>query len=157
MKASVTWVVGVLLAASTLSACSSAESTSPESTSPEGTSPASNEAGDPPSSTTTQAATTGQAKPANPGTGIIEATTMTSCDTAPGKVTAKGTVTPPAGTTGAVKITVSWVDSQTSAVLARGEQTFQDPQAGKALDWVASGEVTKPATDVRCVLGATVV
>lgn len=141
MKKPVAWIVGLLVAALALSAC---------------TSPESNQAGNPPSTTTTQPATTGVAKPANPGTGIIQATTMTSCDTAPGKVTAKGTVTPPAGTKGAVKITVSWVDPGTSAVLARGEQTFNDAQPGKPLDWVANAEVTKPAKDITCVLGAAV-
>jgi len=141
MKESVACIVGVLLAASALSACSS---------------PQSNEAGASPSSTTTQAATTGEATPANPGTGIIEATTMSACDTAPGKVAAKGTVTPPGGTTGTVKITVSWVDSKTSAVLARGEQTFKDAAAGEVLDWAINAEFSKTGVDVRCVLGATV-
>lgn len=141
MKKSVAGLVGVLVAVSAVSACSS---------------PQSSEAGNPPSSTTTQVATTGEAKPANPGTGIIEATSMTSCDTAPGKVTARGTVTPPARAKGAVKITVSWVDSKTSAVLARGEQTFKDAAADKALDWTISAEVSKPGVDVKCVLGATV-
>ncbi|MCR1162297.1 MULTISPECIES: hypothetical protein [unclassified Paenarthrobacter] len=142
MKKTVACIAGLLVSAAALAGCSSSPS---------------NEAGTSPSSTTTQAATTGEAKPANPGVGIIEATTMTSCDTAPGKVTAKGTVTPPEGTKGAVKITVSWVDPSTSAVLARGEQTFKDAQPGKALDWVTNSEVTKPATAIKCVLGATVV
>ncbi|MGF6834747.1 putative small secreted protein [Paenarthrobacter sp. TE4293] len=141
MKKTVACIAGVLVSAAALAGCSSSPS---------------NEAGTSPSSTTTQAATTGEAKPANPGTGIIEATTMTSCDTAQGKVTAKGTVTPPEGTKGTVKITVSWVDPKTSAVLARGEQTFKDAAAGEALDWVANAEVTKPATEIKCVLGATV-
>ncbi|GGJ39269.1 hypothetical protein [Paenarthrobacter histidinolovorans] len=141
MNISVAYLAGILVAATALSACSP---------------PHSSEAGNPPSSTTTQAATTGQAKPANPGTGIIEATTMTSCDTAPGKVTAKGTVTPPAGAKGTVKITVSWVDSKTSAVLAHGEQTFMDAAADESLDWVINAEISKPGVDVKCVLGATV-
>lgn len=141
MKKTVACIVGVLVSAAALAGCSSSQS---------------NEAGNPPSSTTTQAPTTGEAKPANPGTGIIEATKMASCDTAPGKVTAKGTVTPPDGTKGAVKISVSWVDPKTSAVLARGEQTFKDPQSGKTLDWAVNAEVTKQGTEVKCVLGATV-
>ncbi|MFE4195012.1 hypothetical protein ACFRJ9_04025 [Paenarthrobacter sp. NPDC056912] len=141
MKKTVACMVGVLVSAAALAGCSSSNSS---------------EAGTSPSSTTTQAATTGEAKPANPGTGIIEATKMASCDTAPGKVTAKGTVTPPEGTKGVVKISVSWVDPKTSAVLARGEQTFKDPQAGKSIDWVATAEVTKPAAEIKCVLGATV-
>ncbi|MCD4851764.1 hypothetical protein LN996_13160 [Arthrobacter sp. AK01] len=141
MKKTVACIAGVLVSATALAGCSSSSSS---------------EAGTPPSSTTTQAATTGEARPANPGTGIIGATKMTSCDTAPGKVTAKGTVTPPEGTKGTVKITVSWVDPTTSAVLARGEQTFEDAAAGEALDWVANAEVTRPATALKCVLGATV-
>lgn len=141
MKKSVACMVGVLVSAAALAGCSSSQSTG---------------AGTSPSSTTTQAATTGEAKPANPGTGIIEATKMTSCDTAPGKVTAKGTVTPPEGSKGTVKITVSWVDPKTSAVLARGEQSFKDAEGGEPLDWEANAEVTKPAADIKCVLGATV-
>lgn len=144
MKKTVACIAGVLVSAAALAGCSSPSNEAPT------TQAAS------PSTTTTQAATTGEAKPANPGTGIIEATKMTSCDTAPGKVTAKGTVTPPEGSKGTVKITVSWVDPKTSAVLARGEQTFKDAAAGKVLDWVASAEVTKPATELKCVLGATV-
>lgn len=112
--------------------------------------------GQPPSNTTTQAATTGEAKPANPGTGIIEAAKMTSCVTAVGKVTAKGTVTPPEGTKGTVKVSVSWVDPATSSVLARGEQSFKDAQAGKALEWSVDAEITKAGAEAKCVLGASV-
>ncbi|MFJ4210119.1 hypothetical protein ACIPY2_16825 [Paenarthrobacter sp. NPDC089675] len=140
MKKSVVCIVGVLVSAAALAGCSSS----------------SNEAGQSPSSTTTQAATTGEAKAANPGTGIIEATKMTSCDTAAGKVAAKGTVTPPDGTKGTVKVSVSWVDPKTSAVLARGEQSFKDVQSGKALDWVVNAEVPANAAEAKCVLGATV-
>ena len=81
---------------------------------------------------------------------------MTSGDTAAGKVAAKGTVTPPDGTKGTVKITVSWVDPKSSSVLARGEQTFKDAKAGKSLDWVINAEVPQKGTEVKCVLGATV-
>lgn len=139
MKKSVTCVAGVLVAAAALAGCSG------------------NGAGSSPSSTTTQAATKGEAKAANPGTGIIEATKMASCDTTAGKVAAKGTVIPPDGTKGTVKISVSWVDPQTSSVLARGEQTFKDPQAGKALDWAISADVPGKGTEVKCVLGAAVI
>ncbi|MFK0003214.1 hypothetical protein [Paenarthrobacter sp. NPDC090522] len=140
MKKSVVCMVGVLVSAAALAGCSSP----------------SNQPGQPPSSTTTQAPTTGEAKPANPGTGIIEATTMASCDTAAGKVAAKGTVTPPEGTKGTVKISVSWVDPTSSSVLARGEQSFKDAQAGKALEWAINAEVPQKGTEVKCVLGATV-
>ncbi|MFP5016908.1 hypothetical protein ACKLTP_07925 [Paenarthrobacter ureafaciens] len=112
--------------------------------------------GQSPSNTTTQAATTGEAKPANPGTGIIEAAKMTSCDTATGKVTAKGIVTPPDGIKGTVKVSVSWVDPATSAVLARGERLFKGAKPGKALDWSVEAEITKPGTEAKCVLGASV-
>ncbi|MGJ3190551.1 hypothetical protein [Paenarthrobacter sp. FR1] len=141
MKKSVACIVGVLVTAAAIAGCSSPENGG---------------AGNPPSSTTTKAPTTGEAKPANPGTGIIEAATMGSCDTAPGKVTATGTVTPPEGTKGTVKVSVSWVDPKTSAVLARGEQSFKDAKAGKALDWSVNAEVPEQGVDVKCVLGAAV-
>lgn len=140
MKKSVACLVGALVSAAALAGCS----------------PTSTGAGSSPSSTTTQAATTGEAKPANPGTGIINATRMSSCETAPGKVVAKGTVTPPEGTKGTIKISVSWVDPKTSAVLGRGEQSFKDAQPGKSVDWEINAEVPNKGTEVKCVLGASV-
>lgn len=140
MKKSVACILGILVSAAALAGCSSPSSGASQS----------------PSSTTTQAPTTGEAKAANPGTGIIEATKMSSCDTSPGKVSAKGTVTPPAGIKGTVKVSVSWVDPKTSAVLARGEQSFKDAQSGKAIDWVVNAEVPATGAEAKCVLGAAV-
>ena len=43
-----------------------------------------------------------------------------------------------------------------SAVLARGERSFKGAQPGKALDWSVEAEITKPGTEAKCVLGASV-
>lgn len=98
----------------------------------------------------------GQQTPSNPGTGIIKSTTMTSCDTKEGDVNANGTVTLPHDLKGTVQITVSWTDPKTSSVLAQAVQKVDQAQPGKTTDWKVSAKLGKVATDVKCVLGATV-
>jgi predicted small secreted protein len=98
----------------------------------------------------------GQQIPSNPGTGIIKSTTMTSCDTKEGDVNANGTVTLPQDVEGTVQITVSWTDPKTSSVLAQAVQKVDKAQPGKTTDWKVSAKLGKATTDVKCVLGATV-
>lgn len=104
---------------------------------------------------TTQEAT-GELKPSNPGTGIINSTTMTSCDTKEGDVTAAGTVTLPENVKGSIEISVSWVDPKTSSVLAKETKNIKDAETGKAIDWTVNTKLGKLTTDVKCVLGSTV-
>lgn len=105
---------------------------------------------------TTQKATTDKPVASNPGKGIIGATTMSSCGTDAGTVVAEGTVTPPEDAPGKVVISVSWVQSETSSVLAKGSQTFDSPAPGKTLEWSISSTLKEGVKDVKCVLGARV-
>lgn len=105
---------------------------------------------------TTQKATTDKPVASNPGKGIISDTTMSSCGTDAGTVVAEGTVTPPDDAPGKVVISVSWVQAETSSVLAKGSQTFDSPAPGKALDWSISSTLKEGGKDVKCVLGARV-
>lgn len=98
----------------------------------------------------------GEQTPSNQGTGIIRSTTMTSCDTKEGDVTASGTVTLPQDVKGAVQVTVSWTDPKTSVVLAQAIQKVDKAQPGKITDWKVKANLGKTTTDVKCVLGATV-
>lgn len=104
---------------------------------------------------TTQEAA-GEKTPSNPGTGIIKSTTMTSCDTKEGDVSAAGTVTLPENVKGTIKVSVSWVDPKTSSLLAQETKTIEDAQTGKAIDWTVKTKLGKLTTDVKCVLGSTV-
>lgn len=98
----------------------------------------------------------GEQTPSNPGTGIIKSTTMTSCDTKEGDVTAAGTVTLPENVKGTIKISVSWVDPKTSSLLAQESKTIEDAQTGKPVDWAVTATLSKVTTEVKCVLGSTV-
>lgn len=98
----------------------------------------------------------GKQTPSNPGTGIIKSTTMTSCDTKEGDVTAAGTVTLPENVKGTIKVSVSWVDPKTSSLLAQETETIENAQTGKAIDWTVKTTLGKVTTDVRCVLGSIV-
>lgn len=98
----------------------------------------------------------GELKPSNPGTGIIKSTTMTSCDTKEGDVTAAGTVTLPENVNGTIQVSVSWVDPKTSSVLARETKTIDDAPTGQPIDWTVKTTLSKLTTDVKCVLGSTV-
>lgn len=104
---------------------------------------------------TTQEAS-GMQTPSNPGTGIIRSTSMTSCDTKEGDVTAAGTVILPENVKGTIKISVSWVDPKTSSLLAQQTKTIDNAQTGKAIDWTVVTKLGKVTTDVKCVLGSTV-
>ena len=90
------------------------------------------------------------------GTGIIAATSMTSCDTTGTNVAAKGTVTMPEGKSGDVAISVSWVDSTTSSVYNRGVTTIKDPKPGEKKDWTIESTVPADAKNLSCVLGAVI-
>lgn len=94
--------------------------------------------------------------PSNPGIGIIRTTTMTSCDTQEGKVTATGKATVPQDVKGTATVSVSWVDPKTSVVLAHASQTLKDAKAGQPTDWTITTDLGKHTTEVKCVLSATV-
>jgi hypothetical protein len=140
----------VLLASAVLATCLSACSgptTGTAASPPESSAPG---------AVTTQAPSTEKAVASNPGTGIINSTTMASCATDAGKVAAVGTVTLPEGLKGQIKVSVSWVDTKTSTVLAKGDQTIKDAKAGKTTNWSISADLPKTDAQVRCVLGSTV-
>lgn len=105
---------------------------------------------------TTQDPGSGNKVASNPGRGIINSTSMKSCDTKEGKVSAGGTVTPPADAKGVVKVSVSWVDPKTSSVLAQASQTITDFTAGKPADWSVATDLGKAPGEVHCVLGSTI-
>ncbi len=130
--------------AGVLSACSGGDATSPTADATAA------------KTVTTAKAANGKEVASNPGKGIISATKMNSCGTVAGPVTAAGTVTPPANAPGKVVVSVSWVNTKTSAVIAKGEQTFDAPEADKPIDWSIEATLPKDIKDVECVLGATV-
>ncbi|WP_458112134.1 hypothetical protein M1D88_18075 [Arthrobacter sp. R1-13] len=142
MKRMIAKVTPVVLLGLALAACSSPQAVP---------APASPSAG----AVTTQEAK-GEQKPSNPGTGIIKNTTMTSCDTKEGDVTAAGTVTLPENVEGTIEVSVSWVDPKTSSVLAKETKTIDDAPTGQAIDWSLKSKLGKLTTDVKCVLGSTV-
>jgi len=90
------------------------------------------------------------------GTGIIKATTLTSCDTKPGTVVAKGTITVPKDAAKDPVISISWVNADTSTVFVRGLTTVKTDQKGSPVKW--SITETLPPTDakVSCVMGAVI-
>lgn len=90
------------------------------------------------------------------GTGIISATKMSHCDTTGTKVTAKGSVTMPAGKSGDVVVSVSWVDSKTSTVYGRGVTTLSGLASGDKKDWTTNATLPANAASVSCVLGSIV-
>jgi hypothetical protein len=90
------------------------------------------------------------------GAGIIKDTTMTSCDTTGTKVSAKGTVTMPKGTNGDVVVSVSWTNSDSSSVYARGTTTLKGLSAGDSRDWSTSASLPPGAKSVSCVLGSVI-
>lgn len=90
------------------------------------------------------------------GTGIIQNTTMTRCATTGTAVTAKGTVTIPKGSTGDVVISVSWVNSGTSAVYTRGVTTIKDLHEGDSKNWAIRAALPAGAKSVSCVLGSVI-
>ncbi|MCK8475675.1 hypothetical protein [Microbacterium aurugineum] len=92
------------------------------------------------------------------GRGIITSTVMTKVTSEPGTtVVAEGTVTMPEGESGAIAISVSWVDPATSAVYARGVTVVDGLAAGEQSEWTTSAELPESATDVATVLGAVIV
>lgn len=109
-----------------------------------------------PAGTVTTQEAKAKLKPSNPGTGIIKSTTMTSCDTKEGDVTAAGTVTLPENVKGTIQVSVSWVDPKTSSVLAQETKTIDDAPTGRAIGWTVNSKLGKLTTDVKCVLGSTV-
>jgi len=90
------------------------------------------------------------------GTGIIKDTAMTSCDTTGTKVSAKGTVTMPKGKGGDVVVSVSWTNSDSSSVYARGTTTLAGLKAGDKKDWTTSASLPAGAKSVSCVLGSVI-
>lgn len=103
---------------------------------------------------TTSEAANGKKADSKPRVGIIKSTEMKSCDIKPGDVVAKGIVTLPEDMSGSIKISVSWVDSKTSAVLAQGVQTIKNATPGKETEWSISAKLDKTPAKVKCVLGA---
>lgn len=91
-----------------------------------------------------------------PGTGIISATKMTSCDTTGTSVTAKGTVSMPSDHKGDVVVSVSWVNSKNSSVYGRGVTTLKGLAGGDKKEWTTSATLPANAESVACVLGAVV-
>lgn len=144
MKQKITGIAPLALLTLALAGCTGAQGNSAEPTSPA------------PTGTVTTQEPTGEKIPSNPGVGIIKSTTMTSCDTKEGDVTAKGTVTLPQDVKGTVQVMVSWTDPMTSVVLAQAIQKVEKAQPGKTTDWAVSAKLAKTTTDVKCVLGATV-
>jgi hypothetical protein len=144
MKRMIFRVTPLVLLGVALAGCSATQGNPAGSTSPAAT------------GTVTTQEPTGQQTPSNPGTGIIKSTTMASCDTNEGDVNANGTVTLPQDVEGTVQITVSWTDPKTSSVLAQAVQKVDKAQPGKTTEWKVSATLGKVTTDVKCVLGATV-
>jgi hypothetical protein len=92
------------------------------------------------------------------GEGIIKSTTMTDSSTEPGTtVWAKGLILLPEGKSGDVVVSVSWVNSGTSSVYARGVVRVDDVASGVATEWQVEAELPADATDVQTVLGAVLV
>jgi len=89
------------------------------------------------------------------GKGVISATKMDSCETTGTDVTAKGTVTMPKDTQGDVFISVSWVNSKSSSVYARGVTTVKG-EAGEKKQWTTTATLPADVESVSCVLGAVV-
>ncbi|WP_139244313.1 hypothetical protein [Arthrobacter alpinus] len=97
---------------------------------------------------------------ADPGQGIAKTTTLDSCDTTPGHVTAKGKVTLPEGVQGEVTVSISWINSTNSSVLASGTGTLKNASSNHPTDWEVSTDLTASSvetdTKVSCVLGSVV-
>ena len=91
------------------------------------------------------------------GTGIVSAAKMGSCDTSTGgRVTAKGSITMPAGQRGDIVVSVSWVTASNSVVHGRGVATLSGMNAGQTKDWSVSADLPKLDSPVTCVLGAVI-
>jgi hypothetical protein len=71
-------------------------------------------------------------------------------------VTANGKVSMPKDAAGDIVISVSWVNSGTSAVYARGVSTIKGLHAGESMDWSTTAALPAGAESVSCVLGAVI-
>jgi len=97
----------------------------------------------------------GEGAPPEQVRGIINSTALGSCDTTPGTVVAEGTVTAPED--GTVRISVSWTDADTSAILTKQQAELTDLSAGEETTWRVEAELPPTDVTVRCVLGSTLV
>lgn len=155
MKKLATTLALTLTLGLSLAACTTNDGNSANATN--GANPAATSTAQGTKTITTQKASDGKTVASNPGKGIIARTKMTSCETKEGQVQAKGHVTPPADSPGEVQITVSWVNPQTSQVIAKGIQTFDNPPAGKQIDWSITTKLPKTESPTSCVIGATII
>lgn len=88
------------------------------------------------------------------GTGVIDSTSLLSCTTGTGPVEANGTTRLPEGVTGDIVVSVSWVNSSTSSVYARGLATVASPS--EDTEWTVTAALPAGAENVACVVGAVV-
>lgn len=82
---------------------------------------------------------------------------MTKATSEPGTtVMAEGTVAMPEGESGAITISVGWVDAATNAVYARGVAVVGGLAAGEQGKWTTSADLPESATNVTTVLGTVI-
>ncbi|MBN9632450.1 MAG: hypothetical protein J0I18_17890 [Actinobacteria bacterium] len=105
------------------------------------------------SDTSTNTAATIPAIPT--GTGMINSVKLTRFTYTPGtRVSAEGTVKSTATVPTTIVVSVSWVDSQTSTVFARGLTSLKDISPGEQRDWAIAVDLPKDAAHVKPVVGA---
>ena len=83
--------------------------------------------------------------------GIRDDATMSSCDTAPGTVTAVGTVTNTSKAAADILVTVSWTTAMND-VVARAYAVSKAVPPNQKVTWKASGKLAKGNKDVECVI-----
>lgn len=107
---------------------------------------------------TTTAATEGVISPelpddpefTNDSQGVIKDVEVTSCDTAPGDVTASGTATNSGKSARDLVVTISWTVGSTGDVVAKGIATIDDLAPGDSADWDMKATVPG-STTTACV------
>jgi hypothetical protein len=91
------------------------------------------------------------------GKGVAQGLLAYSVSMEPGtQVMANGVFTMPEGESGDVFISVSWVDSETSSVYARGVQTLEGLTSEEVATWQVTAQLPVGAQNVQAVTGAVI-